>query len=55
MVVAPKGLSYAFSPWEALDRARGSDVYIGLLPKGLLSSGGEGVKADSFWGNLAYK
>ena len=54
MVVAPKGPSYAFSSWEALDRARRRDVYTGLVPKGLLSLGGicEGVKADQFPGNL---
>ena len=40
MVVAPKGPSYVYSPWEVLDRARRRDVYTGLVPKGLVSFGG---------------
>ena len=40
VVVDSKGPSYAFSPWEAPDRARQRDVYRGLVPKGLLSLGG---------------
>ena len=46
---APKGPSYVFSPWEALDSARRRDVYTGVGPKGLLSGGiWEGVKANPF-------
>ena len=39
-VVAPTGPSYVFSLWEAPGRARRTDVYTGLVPKGLLSLGG---------------
>ena len=40
VVVAPKGSSYVFSPWEAPDRARRRDLYASLVPKGLLFLGG---------------
>ena len=40
VVVAPKGPSYVFSPWEALDWARWREVYRGLVPKRPLSLGG---------------
>ena len=57
MVVAPKGPSYVFSPWEAPDRARRRDVYTGLVPKGLLSLRGilEGSKSQHILGKPAVK
>jgi len=58
VVVAPKGPSYVFSPWEALDGARRRDVYTGLgRSKGLLSLGGilGGGKSQPILGKPAVK
>ena len=57
MVVAPKGPSYLFSPWEAPDRARRKDVCTGLTPKDLLSLGGNlgGGKSQTVLGKPPVK